>query len=794
MIKNYITIALRNLLRHKSYSFVNIAGLTIGLTACFLILLYVQDELSYDRFHTNADRIVRVVYEAAATKSGAAVTSALLAPALEQEFPEIETSVRIHRYYNTILSVDDARYDESHFIFADPDFFRVFSFPLTKGNPETVLRDPFTVVITVSKARKYFGSEDPVGKILTFNNEHDFVITGVMKDTPQNSHLKIDFLASFESLRSDGQAPGLEMWAYRNYYTYILLREGVSPAALEEKLPAFAESHVPGMDITRSKFTLQPITDIHLRSSHIGWDISSHSDISYVYSFSAIALFIILIACINFMNLSTARSSIRAKEIGLRKVIGANRLHLVKQFIGETILLSIIALMISVVLVELLLPTFNEITGKNISIQYTSNLQFLGGAIVITLLAGLIAGSYPALFLSSFQPVDIMKGTHTGSWRSGSLRKVLVVAQFGISIALIIGALTVYQQLEYMRHKNLGFDKEHVIVVNNQVDQRAYERYQLFVNEIEHHSGVVRASGASSVPPTLLGNNIRVHREGTSPEESVFLKLIATDYDYFETLGVDVIDGRIFLREYGADAEESFVISRSAARTLGLDDPVGTRLLTSYDWLDGTVIGVVNDIHFQSLHSRIEPLLFSMRPHWYYRIPVRIRPENIAGTIEFLEEIWNAVAPEWPFQYSFVDESFDNLYSSEQRLGKIIWYFTGLAIFIACLGLFALASFTIERQTKEIGIRKVLGAPVRSIVFQLSKDFSKLVLLANIIAWPVAYYLLSRWLENFAYRIDINFIIFIFAAAGALFIAMVSVGYLAAKASLANPVHSLRSE
>ena len=794
MLKNYITIALRNLTRHKSYSFVNIAGLTIGLTACFLILLYVQDELSYDRFHANADRIVRVVHEAKATKSGTAVTSALLAPALEQEFPGIETSVRVHRYYNTILSVDEARYDESHFIFADPDFFLIFSFPLTKGNPETVLRDPFTVVITESKARKYFGSEDPVGKVLKFNNEHDFVITGVMEDTPQNSHLKIDFLGSFESLKGDIHGPRLEMWAYSGYYTYLMLHEGISVAAVREKLPAFAENRVPGMDITRSGFILQPLRDIHLRSSHIDWDIATHSDISYVYSFMAIALFIILIACINFMNLSTARSSIRAKEIGLRKVIGASRFHLVKQFIGETVLISVIALMISIVLVELLMPTFNEISGKNISPQYFSNLQFIAGAIVITLLSGFIAGSYPALFLSSFQPVDIMKGTHTGSWKSGSLRKVLVVTQFGISIALIIGTVFVYQQLEYLRHKNLGFDKEHVLVVNNQVDQRAPERYELYKNEIVHHPGVVQVSGASNVPPSLIGNNISVHREGLPSDESKILKLITTDYDFFETLDIEIISGRTFSREFGADATEAFVISEAAARTLGLDEPVGTRLITGYDWLEGRIIGVVNNVHYQSLHSQIEPLIFSMRPHWYYRIPIRVRPENIAGTIEFLESSWNNVAPEWPFQYSFVDQSLESLYRSEQRLGKLIWYFTGLAIFIACLGLVALASFTIERRTKEIGIRKVLGAPVKSIVYNLTKEFSKLVLIANIIAWPVAYYFLSRWLENFAYRIDINFFLFLAAAAGALIIAMVSIGYLAVKASLVNPIYSLRNE
>ena len=793
MVKNYITIALRNLLRHKSYSFVNIAGLTIGLTACFLILLFVQDELSFDRFHDNADRIVRVIHEAQASKSGSAVTSALLATALEAEFSGIEAAVRVHRFYNTILSVDEARYNESHFVFADPDFFRMLSFPLTKGNPETALRHPFTVVITESKARTYFGSIDPVGKVLTFNNEHDFVITGVMKDVPQNSHLKMDFVSSFESLK-DIHGPGLEMWAYRNYYTYLLLREGVSPVALEEKLPAFAESHVPGMDITRSQFTLQPITDIHLRSSHIGWDIASHSDISYVYSFSAIAIFIILIACINFMNLSTARSSIRAKEIGLRKVIGASRIHLVKQFIGETILLSIIALMIAVVLVELLLPTFNEISGKNIHIHYLSNLQFLGGALAITILSGLIAGSYPALFLSSFQPVAIMKGSHTGGWKSGLFRKGLVVAQFGISIALIIGAVIVYQQLEYTRHKNLGFDKEHVLVVNNQADQRAMERYELFKNEIAQYPGVIQVSGSSGVPPGLLGNNIRVHREGTPSDESKFLKLITTDYDFFETLDIKVISGRTFSREFGADATESFVISEAAARTLGLDEPIGTRLITEYDWLEGTIIGVVNDVHYQSLHSRIEPLLFSMRPHWYYRIPVRIRPENIAGTIEFLESRWNQVAPEWPFQYSFVDQNYENLYRAEQRLSKVIWYFTGLAIFIASLGLFALASFTIERRTKEIGVRKVLGAPVGSIVYQLSRDFTKLVVAANIIAWPVAYYFVERWLQNFAYRIDVGPAIFVTAAGVSLVIAFLTVSYQSIKAAMMNPVESLRYE
>jgi len=352
----------------------------------------------------------------------------------------------------------------------------------------------------------------------------------------------------------------------------------------------------------------------------------------------------------------------------------------------------------------------------------------------------------------------------------------------------------VYQQLEYTRHKNLGFDKEHVLVVNNQADQRAMERYQLYKNEIVHHPGVVQVSGSSNVPPSLIGNNMRVHREGTSPEESNIIKLITTDYDYFETLDIEVISGRTFSKEYGADAGESFVISEAAARTLGLEEPVGTRLITEHDWLEGTVIGVVNDIHFQSLHSRIEPLLFSMSPQWYYRIPVRIRPENIAGTIEFLEASWNKVAPEWPFQYSFIDQNYENLYRAEQRLSKVIWYFTGLAIFIASLGLFALASFTIERRTKEIGVRKVLGAPVGSIVYQLSRDFTKLVAVANIIAWPVAYYFVERWLQNFAYRIDVGPSIFLTAAVVSLVIAFLTVSYQSIKAAMMNPVESLRYE
>jgi len=352
----------------------------------------------------------------------------------------------------------------------------------------------------------------------------------------------------------------------------------------------------------------------------------------------------------------------------------------------------------------------------------------------------------------------------------------------------------VYQQLEYTRHKNLGFDKEHVLVVNNQADQRAMERYELFKNEIAQYPGVIQVSGSSGVPPGLLGNNIRVHREGTPSDESKFLKLITTDYDFFETLDIKVISGRTFSREFGADATESFVISEAAARTLGLDEPIGTRLITEYDWLEGTIIGVVNDVHYQSLHSRIEPLLFSMRPHWYYRIPVRIRPENIAGTIEFLESRWNQVAPEWPFQYSFVDQNYENLYRAEQRLSKVIWYFTGLAIFIASLGLFALASFTIERRTKEIGVRKVLGAPVGSIVYQLSRDFTKLVVAANIIAWPVAYYFVERWLQNFAYRIDVGPAIFVTAAGVSLVIAFLTVSYQSIKAAMMNPVESLRYE
>lgn len=794
MLKNYIITALRNIIRHKSHSVINILGLSIGFTACILILLYIQDELSYDRFHEQRDKIVRVIWESPETKQGAAITPAPLAPALDEEFPEIREVVRLHRYYNAILGVNDARFEETNFIFADGNIFEVFSFNMIKGDPSTALRDPFTVVLTESKANIYFGDKDPIGEIILFDNKNEFTVTGVMEDLPHNSHLEIDFLGSFQSLEADIRRQLIHRWGYSAFYTYLLLEDGASLHELEAKLPAFVANRIPGGENIRRKLILQPLTDIHLYSSHIAWDITSHSDISYVYSFTAIALFIMLIACINFMNLSTARSSIRAREVGLRKVIGANRAQLIRQFIGETIIVSFIALIIAVALVELLLPHFNTMTGKNISVDYFTNIQYVAAVIGLAVIVGLFAGSYPAFYLSGFEPVLIIKGSHPGGWKTSTLRKVLVVSQFGISIALIIGATIVYQQLEYMRTKHLGFDKEHIIVINNQMDERALERYELYKTEILRHPGIVNVSGSSNVPPSRIGNHVEIRRIGKELDEPRNIKMITVDYNYFETLGIQPISGRTFREEYGADRSESFIISKKAARVLGVDDPVGAEVETDNDWMQGNIIGLVDDIHFGSLHDTVEPLFFSMNPSWYYRISVRIRPDDIAGTLAHLESTWNNIAPEWPFQYWFVDQQLENLYRAEQQLGKIVWYFTGLAIFIACLGLFALASFMIERRTKEIGMRKVLGASVTAIIFNLTTTFTKLVIVANIIAWPVAYYFINRWLENFAYRIEVTAAVFVLAASVTLIIALATIGVQAYRAAQANPVESLRYE
>jgi len=792
MIKNYMKIALRNLIKHKAFSLINISGLAIGMACCLLIIIFVQDELRYDKFHAKADRIYRMVSEE--NQRGIIANYPLVfsgvPPILKNEFSEVMNFVRFDPRLNVLISSGDKKFYEERLFYADASVFEVFTFPLVKGDPETALKEPYSIVLTEKMAEKYFGGEDSMGRTLTIDNEHDYKITGILRKISRNSHIKFDFLASMATLEAQEPRYG-KMWAW-NCYSYLLLPEDYSYLDLVKKLPDFIRRHRGEKAAQSYTFSLQPLTSIHLHS-HLAYEIEANGDIRYVYIFSAIAFFILLIACINFMNLSTARSANRAKEVGVRKVLGADRIRLAKQFLGESLFLSLMALPIAVALVELFLPAFNVMTGKELRIDYFGNSVVFIGLIGILLFVGIVSGSYPAFFLSTFRPSEVLKGKLRAGSRSSLFRKVLVVVQFTISIVLIAGTIIIYNQLDFIRNKKLGFVKEQVLVMPASRSGIG-QNYEAFKRELLQNPSVESVCGSTSLPSLLPTRSVFIP-EGIEEGEKLTLRNVLVDHDFIKTFGLEIMDGRDFSRSFATDTKEAFVINEAAVKEFGWDSAVGKRLI-DLEGPKGHVIGVVKDFHFRSKHQKIEPLVLSLlpSPRYVYFVSVKIKYSNISGALAFLKSKWNAFSPGWPFEYFFLDDNFDKMYKSEDRLRQVFLTFTFLAIFIACLGLFGLAAFTAEQRTKEIGIRKVLGASVPGVVLLLSKEFIKWVLIANVIAWPVAYLAMGRWLENFAYRVSLGWGVFIAAAVLALGIALITVGFQAAKAALANPSDALRYE
>lgn len=791
MFKNYLKIALRNFLRQKTYAFINMAGLGIGMACCILLLLFVQDELSFDRFHQNADRIYRIVRESKYEDyiDHFAHTPAPLAPALMRDFPEVVNAVRFAYRQRQLVTYQNKQFWEERFMLADPSIFEIFTFPLLKGNPKTALQNLYSIVITEDMAKKYFGEEEPIGKRLRVGSYQtkDYVVTGVLKNIPGNSQLQFDFLASFQH-----QKANISWWA-SNYTTFILLPNGDSAADLEGKFPDFIGKYLGEGDKNRIKFHLQPLTEIHLHSK-LRSDLPTNRDISHIYIFSGIAFIILLIACINYMNLATARYAGRAKEVGMRKVVGAQRAQLIVQFIGESILLSFIALVLALILVEVFLPTFNQLANKNLQFKYFANLSTLAGLAGITLFVGLVAGSYPALFLSASKPISILKsGSQAGEYRTSTfIRKGLVVAQFSFSIIFIFCIMVVYNQLSYIRNKNLGYDKDHIVVMPIYFSEMQ-SKYPIFKNEIVQNSSVSGAT-ATAYLPSKQGYNQNAWWEGLPDDEfSNMMRWIPADRDFIETLGMEIVAGRTFSLPQGGlvEVEDEYILNESAVKHLGWRNPIGKQFKIIKK---GTVVGVVKDFHFRSLHHEIEPLVLYNFHKIYHYLLVKIQPTEISSTLAFLKQKWQSIAPGQPFQYFFLDEDFDRIYKSETRLSNIFGYIAGVTILIACLGLLGLSSFAAERRTKEIGIRKVLGASVLNIILLLSQDFSKWVIVANIIAGPIAYFSMNKWLQNFAYHTSIGTELFILAGIATLMIAIVTVSYQAIKAALTNPVEALRYE
>ena len=787
---NYTKAALRAIRRHKGYSLINISGLAIGLTVCMLIVLWVADEWSFDRFNTNADRIYRIYRDESATKANAtsALTPPPMAAALKRDFPEIIRATRFGYWHRQLVTYKDKSFNEPGFRNADPDFFDMFSFPLLKGDPATAFSNPYCVILTEKTAAKYFGEEDPIGRILTVNNSYDVTVTGVVHNKSFNSSLEFDLLAPFELLlkESIGES-NADNWGFNSFGTYVMLEQSAFAENLNQKLTDFLKKY---NEEDTDALALQPLTDIHLFST-LGHDLDNRGDIKYVWIFGALAVFVLLIACVNFMNLTTARSANRGREVALRKVVGAGRPQLIRQFFGESILMALFGLVIALFLLEFLLPLFNTLSGKELTSAWQNNPNLLLGFIGLALMTGIFSGIYPALFLSSFQPIRILKGTMSSSRANPVFRKALVIFQFTLSVFLIIGTLLISRQLSFMRNIDLGFNRDHIIYIS--IHGELHEKYNAIRERFLQNPHVLNVTASMALPTNIQSSPGTPMWEGRPPDAQMEIKADFVDYDYIETFEIPLIEGRSFSREHSTDAETAFIVNEEAVRRMGLEKPVAGKMFGFWN-IDGQIIGVMKDAHFQTLHQKIEPLVFKIFPNWLRRMYVKMRSGNVSTALASLRETWDEMNLGYPFEYRFLDEDFHNLYKSEVRLGKIFQYFAALAVFIACLGLFGLASFIAEQRTKEIGVRKVLGSSTAGIVALLNQQFLKWVAAANLIAWPVAFFVMQRWLQKFAYRADIEIWIFPLSAALGLAVALLTVSLQTFRAARANPVDSLKHE
>ncbi|MCX6584765.1 MAG: ABC transporter permease [Candidatus Aminicenantes bacterium] len=789
MIKNYLLDALRNIRKHKGYSFINISGLAVGIACCILILMWVQDELSFDRFNENADEIYRVVMKKKIAENAidSVLTPNPLGEALKKDFPEISNVTRALTIDNWVVQYGEKRFLNDVIAMTEPSFFEMFTFPFVRGNPQTSFNDKRSLVITERFARKYFGDEDPMGKVIKFSG-FDFNVTGVIKNVPLNSHIMFDCAFPLTNLREFAHIE-LESWGGRHIFsTYIQVQKNISWKELEKKSSGLVRKYVPQADID---IYLQPLTDIHLKSKFDG-DLRNYNqgNIVYVYLLSTIALCILFIACFNYMNLSTARSADRAKGIAIRKVSGASRIDIIKQFLGEAIILSFIALIFAVILVYFLLPVFNDMSSKHLTFGLFGSLSFVLELIALAVFIGCISGSYPALLLSSFQPVSILKGSRSTPKKKGAyLRKSLVILQFAIAIILILSTVVIYTQLEFLKTKDLGFDPNNVIdfISMHQLDQNFEGKKALFMSD-PNVLGFCR--GTLPILRSESGTE-NVNWEGKNPNERIMMYPAPIDYGYIELYKMKMAEGRSFSKEFSTDTS-AFILNETAVKATGLKAPVGKRF--RIDGRDGLIIGVVKDYHHSSLHGKIMPVVLMLFYEEAYA-SIRINPVNVPETIRFLEKAWSKInwSP-YPFTYTFASETIRDLYKSEQKMRNIAIYATLITLLVSCLGIFGLALYTTRQKTKEIGIRKASGASEVSIVWLISKEFLKWVLVALVIACPLGWYAMNLWLQNYAYRTGIEWWMFLCTGAAALAIGFFTVSYQAIKSARTNPVDSLRYE
>lgn len=790
MLKNYIKIAFRNLLRHKAYSFINVTGLAIGMACSILIMLWVQDELSYDRFHPNADNIYRITSTLAELDIKAAVSPSPVAQAFKGEIPEIDNVVRLSGFNTDFLQVGEKLFEEKNILYADSNFLQFFSFPLVEGDAATAMNHPEGILITQEMAKKYFGNEPALGKTIRKNHKEDFTVTGVLAEIPTNSHVRFDFIQPMAFLARTNRDLKENIWDNFNFYTYVLLDKNVKGSAddlgkIEKKFLEIYKRNEKNLKVT---FQLQPLTNIHLHSNFLA-DYPGHGNAQYVYIFIIVGIFILAVACINFMNLATARSARRAKEVGLRKVAGAVRFQLIRQFLSESSLISFIALALAILIVIATLSSFNNLAGKSLSISLF-NSKLVIGLLAITLVTGLLAGSYPALFLSGFVPVKVLKGDLKAGAGGSLFRNTMVIVQFTVSITLLVGTTVIYNQLQFIRTRNLGYDKENLIYAPMTGD--LWNKYQTLRSVLEQNTETSDFSFVSDLPTFMTNGTISVDWDGKDPDSQPLFCNMAVDENFMDVFRVTLLSGRGFSKDIKADTA-NYMVNEKALKIMNMnpEEAVGKRL--TFWGNKGMIIGVVKDFNFKPVQQPIEPLVLRMNT-WGSIAVIRTKPGRTDATIAQMEKIFKELNPEFPFTFNFVDKDLENMYQAERRLGNLFTIFAGLAIFISCLGLYGLSAFLAERRTKEIGVRKVLGASVFHVVYLLSKTFTRPIIIAMIIAVPIAYYSMNKWLESFAFHVDIHWGIFVLAFVVSLLIAWLTVSYESIKAAIANPAKSLRDE
>lgn len=787
MFKNYILVALRNISRQKMYSALNIAGLAVGLAAFLLIALYVQYELSFDRYHRNADRIYRLV------RDGKTLTPPPLGQALADNFTEIEAVARIIQDGNTLVSYGDKHFMEDDFYWAGADLFRVFTLPFVQGDPQNALRDQSSVVISQSTAKKYFGDRNPLGETLVINDTMDFKVTGVFEDMPANSHFIMNIVVPYlDYFRHNGA--DIEKWTSNYTYTYFLLREGADPKVLESdihrviEVPLLEKFGVPKP--YPQVYFVQPILDIHLKSHRVQ-EISVNNDIMYIYLFSSIALLILFIACINYVNLATARSARRGKEVGLRKVVGARRSHLVQQFLGESVFIILLAFGLTLILVDLLLPSFNNLVERELSMRAMAEPWFLAGLVLTVCLVSLFAGGYPAVSISAFKPVQALKGPSSRGKSGRNLRYTLVLFQFFITTVLFICTLTIDRQLDFVNHYDVGYSKDHIVNVKVR-DSNVRRNVDAVKTELLQIPGVTGVAASSRLPNDIDGFTSRALNPALPGEETTIFYNMA-DYDFIDLYDIEIVQGRNFSRDQVSDEEGAFLVNEAAVRAGQWASPL-EHTLTHWNGETGRVVGVMRDFHFSSLHSPVEPLYIYLDPHGFSYLSIKFGSSDTPARLRAVERVMRSFSPNYPFEYAFFEQEFTRAYHPEQRMVNIFSSFAILAIGVACLGLFGLSAFAAQQRTREIGIRKILGASVSRITILLSREFINWVVLANLVAWPTAYVLMDRWLKNFSVRVDQSVVIFLASSLMALIIAILTVSVMSAKAAATKPIHSLRHD